>query len=80
MQPSWLYSEGYNPMFDTESLLMVSIFRKAYPPYRQPRAAMFLHHFRFEIDRTCRMLKLLGLVEEAASTLGSNRPIALSTL
>jgi hypothetical protein len=57
-------------MFDTDSLLMVSIFRKAYPPYRQPTAAMFLHHFRFEIDRTCRMLKLLGLVEEAPSTLG----------
>src|SRR3984893_3503867 len=56
-------------MFDTESLLMVSIFRKAYPPNRQP-AAMFLRHFRFEIDRTCRVLKLLGLVEEAPSTLG----------
>jgi hypothetical protein len=66
-------------MFDTELLLMVSIFRKAahrtgradfpypalrlasaYPLNRQPTAAMFLHHFRFEIDRTCRVLKLLG--------------------
>lgn len=56
-------------MFDTESLLMVSIFRKAYPPNRQPTAEMFLRHFRF-IDRTCRVLKLLGLVEEAPSTLG----------
>jgi hypothetical protein len=55
---------------DTESLLMVSIFRKACPLNRQPTAAMFLHHFRFEIDRTCRVLKLLELVEEAPSTLG----------
>ena len=53
---------------DSESLLMVSIFRKVYPLNRQPTAAMFLH--RFEIDRTCRVLKLLGLVEEAPSTLG----------
>jgi hypothetical protein len=55
---------------DSESLLMVSIFRKACPLNPQPTAAMFLHHFRFEIDRTCRLLKLLGLVEEAPSTLG----------
>ena len=56
-------------MLDSESFLMVSIFRKAYPPNRQPTAEMFLRHSRF-IDRTCRVLKLLGLVEEAPSTLG----------
>jgi hypothetical protein len=29
-----------------------------------------LHHFGFQIDRICRVLKLLGLVEEASSNLG----------
>jgi hypothetical protein len=57
-------------MLDTESLLMVSIFQKAYPLRHQPPAAIFLHHFGFEINRTCRVLKLLGLAEEASSTLG----------
>jgi hypothetical protein len=57
-------------MFDTDSLLLVSIFRKAYPLNPQPPAPIFLHHFGFEIDRTCRVLKLLGLVEEASSILG----------
>jgi hypothetical protein len=57
-------------MLDTESLLMVSIFQKAYPLSPKPPAAIFLHHFGFEIDRTCRVLKLLGLAEEASSTLG----------
>jgi hypothetical protein len=49
---------------------MASIFQKAYPLDPQPPAAIFLHHFGFEINRTCRKLKLLGLVEEASSTLG----------
>jgi hypothetical protein len=57
-------------MLDTDSSLMVSIFQKAYPLKPQPPAAKFLHHFGFEIDRTCRVLKLLGLVEEASSNLG----------
>src|SRR5258708_19941862 len=57
-------------MLDTDSLLLASIFRKAYPLNPQPPVAMFLHHFGFQIDRTCRVLKLLGLVEEASSNLG----------
>jgi hypothetical protein len=57
-------------MFDTESLLLVSILQKAYPLDPQPPAKMFLHHFAFEIDRTFRVLEFLGLVENAASKLG----------
>src|SRR6266849_6779676 len=57
-------------MFDTESLLMVSLFRKACPLKPQPSPTKFLHRFAFQIDRTCRMLKLLGLAEEASSNLG----------
>src|SRR2546426_11696462 len=57
-------------MLDTDSLLMVSIFQKAYPLNPPPSPTKFLHHFAFQIDRTCRVLKFLGLVEEAPSTLG----------
>jgi hypothetical protein len=55
---------------DTDSLLMVSIFQKAYPLSPKPRAEIFLQHFASEIDQTCGVLKLLGLVEEASSNLG----------
>jgi hypothetical protein len=57
-------------MLDTYSLLMVSIFQKAYPLSPQPSAEMFLHHFAFEVDRTCGVLESLGLVEKASSTIG----------
>jgi hypothetical protein len=57
-------------MLNTESLLMVSIFQKAYPLSPQPSAEMFLHHFAFEVDRTCGVLESLGLVEKACSTIG----------
>ena len=56
-------------MLDTNSLLLVSILQKAYPLSPQPSAEMFLHHFAFEIDRTCGVLKSLGLVEKASSTI-----------
>jgi hypothetical protein len=65
-----LFYRELNTMLDTDSLLMASIFQKAYPLDPQPPAAIFLHRFGFEINRTCRVLKLLGLVEEASSTLG----------
>lgn len=55
---------------DSESLLMVSIFQKAYPLNPQPSAERFLHRFAVEINETCGVLKLLGLVEEASSNLG----------
>jgi hypothetical protein len=57
-------------MLDTYSLLIVSIFQKAYLLSPQPSAEMFLHHFAFEIDRTCGVLESLGLVEKASSTIG----------
>jgi hypothetical protein len=57
-------------MLDTDSLLMVSIFQKAYPLSPKPRAEIFLHRFAVEINETCGVLKLLGLVEEASSNLG----------
>ena len=57
-------------MLDTESLLLVSIFQKAYPLSPQPSAEMFQHHFAVEINETCGVLKLLGLVEQASSNLG----------
>jgi hypothetical protein len=57
-------------MLDTYSLLIVSIFQKAYPLSPQPSAEIFLHHFAFEIDRTLFALKLLGLVEKASSNIG----------
>jgi hypothetical protein len=57
-------------MLDTESSLLVSIFQKAYPLSPQPSAEMFQHHFAVEINETCGVLKLLGLVEEASSNLG----------
>jgi hypothetical protein len=57
-------------MLDTESLLLVSIFQKAYPLSPRPPTEMFLHHFAVEINETFGVLKLLGLVEEASSNLG----------
>jgi hypothetical protein len=57
-------------MLYTYSLLIVSIFQKAYPLSPQPSAEMFLHHFAFEVDRTCGVLESLGLVEKASSTIG----------
>jgi hypothetical protein len=57
-------------MLDTESLLLVSIFQKAYPLSPRPPAEMFLHHFAVQIDGTCGVLKLLGLVEVTSSSLG----------
>jgi hypothetical protein len=57
-------------MLDNETLLMASIFQKALQINPQPNSAEFLHRFEFEIDQTCRVLKFLGLVEEASSTLG----------
>jgi hypothetical protein len=57
-------------MLDAYSLLMVSIFQKAYPLSPQPSAEMFLHHFAFEVNRTCGVLESLGLVEKASSTIG----------
>jgi hypothetical protein len=70
MQPTWLLYRKINIMLDTYSLLIVSIFQKAYPLSPQPSAEMFLHHFAFEIDRTCGVLESLGLVEKASSTIG----------
>ena len=55
---------------DINTILMASIFQKAYPIRPNPSIGEFLHHFELEIDRTCRMLKFLGLVTEAPSTLG----------
>jgi hypothetical protein len=69
-------------MLDTYSLLMVSIFQKEYPLSPQPSAEMFLHHFAFEIDRTCGVMESLGLVEKASSTIGftpTRRLIAVIT-
>jgi hypothetical protein len=57
-------------MLDSESLLFVSILQKAYPLSPQPPAEIFLRHFASQIDQTCGVLKLLGLVEEASSNLG----------
>jgi hypothetical protein len=57
-------------MLNEDDLFLVSIFRRAYPFDLKPSAEKFLHHNNFEIHRTCRVLKLLGLVEEAPSTLG----------
>jgi hypothetical protein len=57
-------------MLYTYSLLIVSIFQKAYPLSPQPSAEMFLHHFAFEVDRTCGVLESLGLVEKTSSTIG----------
>jgi hypothetical protein len=58
------------PMLDTETIFLASVFLKACPLTPQPSVAEFLHHFGLAIDRTCRMLKFLGLVEDAPSTLG----------
>jgi hypothetical protein len=57
-------------MLDTESIFLASVFQKACPLTPQPSVAEFLHDFELEIARTCRMLKFLGLVEDASSTLG----------
>jgi hypothetical protein len=57
-------------MLDTDSLLLVSILQKAYPLSPQPSAEIFLQHCAVEIDQTCGVLKLLGLVEDASSSLG----------
>src|SRR3984893_9734400 len=58
------------PMLDTETIFLASIFQKACPRTPQPSVAVFLRDFGLKIDRTCRMLKFLGLVEDAPSTLG----------
>jgi hypothetical protein len=58
------------PMLDTETIFLASVFLKACPLTPQPSVGEFLHDFELEIDRTCRMLKFLGLVEDASSTLG----------
>jgi len=70
MQPTRLFYLWSSIMLDTESLLLVSILQKAYPLDPQPPAEMFLHHFAFEVDRTCGVLESLGLVEKASSTIG----------
>jgi hypothetical protein len=57
-------------MLNDDDLFLVSIFRRAYPFDLKPSAEEFLHHSSFEIYRTCRVMKLLGLVEDAPSTLG----------
>jgi hypothetical protein len=57
-------------MLDTETVFLASAFQKAYPVTPEPATAEFLERFKLEIDRTCNMLKFLGLVEEARSTLG----------
>jgi hypothetical protein len=70
LQPSWLLHLRSNIVVDTYSLLMVSIFQKAYPLSPKPRAEIFLQHFASEIDRTLFAQKLLGLVEKAPSNIG----------
>jgi hypothetical protein len=57
-------------MLDTETAFLASVFQKACPLTPQPSMGEFLRDFELEVDRTCRMLKFLGLVEDAASTLG----------
>jgi hypothetical protein len=57
-------------MLNEDDLFLVSIFRRAYPFDLKPSAEEFLRHSSFEIYRTCRVMKLLGLVEDAPSTLG----------
>jgi hypothetical protein len=58
------------PMLDTETIFLASVFQKACPLTPQPSVGEFLHDFELGIDRTCRMLNFLGLVEDAPSTLG----------
>jgi hypothetical protein len=73
MQPSWLCVSIKGEFVmdtDTETMFLVSVFQKANPVTSKPTTAEFLDRFKLEIDRTCNMLKFLGLVAEARSTLG----------
>jgi hypothetical protein len=54
----------------TEIAFLASVFQKANPVIPKPATAEFLERFKLEIDRTCHMLKFLGLMEETRSTLG----------
>src|SRR3984893_14580254 len=71
MQPPRLLCihERGTPMLDNETAFLASIFKKACDTTPQPSVGEFLHRFGLEIDRACRMLKFLGLVEDAPSTL-----------
>jgi hypothetical protein len=67
MQSAWLQYQLKELMMQNETILIISIFQKAYP--LGPIAVSpeeFLDDFGFEIDRMGRGLKYLGLARDAA--------------